>query len=62
MMKSLMGSQVKVEGLVHGEGLGGYAYGVWPVVAFNIHLFLFLPILKSTEGRLKKGVGTKSWI
>lgn len=26
---------------MHGESLGNYAYGMWPVVAFNILLFLF---------------------
>jgi methanethiol S-methyltransferase len=26
---------------MHGEGMGGYAYGMWPVVIFNIILFLF---------------------
>ena len=26
---------------MHGEGAGGYAYGMWPVVVFNIILFLF---------------------
>jgi protein-S-isoprenylcysteine O-methyltransferase Ste14 len=29
---------------MHGEGLGGYAYGMWPVVVFNILLFLFFAI------------------
>ncbi len=29
---------------MHGEELGGYAYGMWPVVVFNIILFLFFVI------------------
>ena len=29
---------------MHGEGMGGYAYGMWPVVVFNIFLFLFFVI------------------
>ena len=29
---------------MHGESLGGYAYGMWPVVVFNIILFLFFAI------------------
>ena len=29
---------------MHGEGSGGYAYGMWPVVIFNIFLFLFFVI------------------
>ena len=29
---------------MHGTELGGYAYGMWPVVAFNIILFLFFAI------------------
>ncbi len=29
---------------MHGEELGGYAYGMWPVVVFNIFLFLFFAI------------------
>jgi methanethiol S-methyltransferase len=29
---------------MHGEGLGAYAYGMWPVVIFNIFLFLFFVI------------------
>ena len=29
---------------MHGESLGGYAYGMWPVVAFNIILFLFFAV------------------
>lgn len=29
---------------MHGEELGGYAYGMWPVVIFNIFLFLFFAI------------------
>jgi protein-S-isoprenylcysteine O-methyltransferase Ste14 len=29
---------------MHGEELGGYAYGMWPVVVFNILLFLFFAI------------------
>ncbi len=36
---------------MYGEGLGGYAYGMWPVVVFNIVLFLFVTILKGTEGQ-----------
>ena len=26
---------------MHGEALGSYAYGMWPVVVFNVALFLF---------------------
>lgn len=29
---------------MHGESLGDYAYGMWPVVVFNIILFLFFAI------------------
>ncbi len=29
---------------MQGESLGGYAYGMWPVVVFNIILFLFFAI------------------
>ncbi|NIN92968.1 DUF1295 domain-containing protein [bacterium] len=29
---------------MHGEELGGYAYGMWPVVIFNIIIFLFFAI------------------
>jgi len=29
---------------MHGEEAGGYAYGMWPVVVFNIILFLFFVI------------------
>jgi protein-S-isoprenylcysteine O-methyltransferase Ste14 len=29
---------------MHGESLDGYAYGMWPVVVFNIILFLFFAI------------------
>jgi protein-S-isoprenylcysteine O-methyltransferase Ste14 len=29
---------------MHGEDLGGYAYGMWPVVFFNIGLILFFVI------------------
>jgi protein-S-isoprenylcysteine O-methyltransferase Ste14 len=29
---------------MHGEELGAYAYGMWPVVIFNIFLFLFFTI------------------
>jgi protein-S-isoprenylcysteine O-methyltransferase Ste14 len=29
---------------MHGEELGGYAYGMWPTVFFNILLFLFFAI------------------
>ncbi|MGE4545642.1 MAG: isoprenylcysteine carboxylmethyltransferase family protein [Pedobacter sp.] len=29
---------------MHGTELGGYAYGLWPVVVFNILLFLFFAI------------------
>jgi len=29
---------------MHGEELGGYAYGMWPVVVFNIILFLFFTL------------------
>jgi protein-S-isoprenylcysteine O-methyltransferase Ste14 len=29
---------------LHGEALGDYAYGMWPVVAFHILLFLFFAI------------------
>lgn len=29
---------------MHGAELGGYAYGLWPVVVFNILLFLFFAI------------------
>jgi protein-S-isoprenylcysteine O-methyltransferase Ste14 len=29
---------------MHGEDLGGYAYGMWPVVVFNVFLFLFFVI------------------
>ncbi len=30
--------------MMHGEGLSSYAYGMWPVVVFNILLFLFFAI------------------
>jgi len=29
---------------MHGEGMSSYAYGMWPVVVFNIFLFLFFII------------------
>lgn len=29
---------------MHGEGDGGYAYGMWPVVFFNVLLFLFFAL------------------
>lgn len=29
---------------MHGEELGGYAYGMWPTVFFNIMLFLFFAV------------------
>lgn len=29
---------------MHGESLGGYAYGMWPVVVFNIILFVFFVV------------------
>lgn len=29
---------------MHGETLGNYAYGMWPVVVFNVFLFLFFAI------------------
>ncbi len=29
---------------MHGESLGNYAYGLWPVVVFNIILFLLFAI------------------
>ena len=29
---------------MHGGELGGYAYGMWPVVVFNILIFLFFAI------------------
>jgi methanethiol S-methyltransferase len=29
---------------MHGQELGGYAYGMWPVVVFNILVFLFFAI------------------
>lgn len=29
---------------MHGAETGGYAYGMWPVVVFNILLFLFFAI------------------
>jgi len=29
---------------MHGEGAGNYAYGMWPVVVFNILLLLFFAI------------------
>jgi len=29
---------------MHGEGAGGYAYGLWPIVIFNVFIFLFFVI------------------
>ena len=29
---------------MHGTELGGYAYGMWPVVVFNILLFLLFAV------------------